>query len=235
MKLQGKKAIQNQANIQKKQQIDEGVILATRIDELRRTFALEQQNLSLYRDRSIDALQKDLEPLMKQKASLADDIKNLQQEKKQLIDLPIEATNKEIAERKAKIAVIESVLAITELAMVQKEIDIAAKEVKLAADIEKVSHMKAEISRIHDKMLSDGRQAESFLDEADKKLQEIQGYCKSQKEVLDEYEQRIQYREVDLDNRQRIMNEKEIYLNERERQVNDRYQTLERTIKRLKK
>lgn len=233
MKLQGKKAIQNQANIQKKQQIDEGIKIATRVDDLRRTLAQEEQNLSFFRDRSIEALRKDIEPLVKERDSLKIEIKDLLEQKKILIDLPVEATNREIAERKAKIALIEEEMTEKNRILSQKEDQIAEKWREVTAANDKVKALKAEITSIHEQMLKDGKKTAEILEEAEQKLTQIREYCDGEKKKLDEYERKLELREVDLDNRERHVGEKEKDVANREIVLKDRYAVLQETITRL--
>ncbi len=70
MKLLAKKTIDSQVSSQKKQQIDEGIKLATRVDELRKTKAEEEKNLEEFRLGAIKVVSQEIEELTKKRDSI---------------------------------------------------------------------------------------------------------------------------------------------------------------------
>lgn len=234
MKLQNKKIIQAEATKDRKIQIDEGVRIATKVDELRRTHAQEEQNLAIFRDKSIEALKKEIEPLLKQKENLLTEIEELQDRKKTLLDIPIEASLKEIEERKVQIALIESDLEKIREDLTSKNLEIENRFKSLAKAEEKVSRDKDLIENTRSRIVVVHAEAEKLLIQAQAKIAEIMEYERITRTQLKSEDTKIVNRSTDLDNRENGLNNRERELNNKEKFINDKYATLERSVNRTK-
>lgn len=234
MKLQNKKIIQAEATKERKTQIDEGVKIATKVDELRRVHAEEERSLYEFRDKSIETLKKDIGPLLNQKENLLEEIKELQDRKQVLLDIPIEASLKEMEERKAKISEIEEGLKnrLEYLLSKNLEIDLRFKELVKAED--KLSRDKDLIENTRSKIVVVNAETEKILNQAQSKIAEIMEYEKTMKTQFKLEDAKIINRSTDLDNRENSLNKREKELNEKEKFINDKYATLERTVNRIK-
>lgn len=234
MKLQNKKIIQAEATKERKTQIDEGVKIATKVDELRRVHAEEERSLYEFRDKSIETLKKDIGPLLNQKENLIEEIKELQDRKQVLLDIPIEASLKEMEERKAKITEIESLLSVKEQRLEVRSIELTDRFNGLLKSEEKLSRDKDLIENTRSKIVVVNAETEKILNQAQAKIAEIMEYEKTMKTQLKLEDGKIINRSTDLDNREKILNKRERELNEKEKFINDRYATLERTVNRIK-
>ena len=77
MKLLPKSEVILNSTQDRKLSIDEGLKLARKIDELRKTATEEEAKLSQLRDYSLKAIRLEMENLMKERATLLEDIKEL--------------------------------------------------------------------------------------------------------------------------------------------------------------
>jgi hypothetical protein len=234
MKLQNKKIIQAEATKERKTQIDEGVKIATKVDELRRVHAEEERSLYEFRDKSIETLKKDIGPLLNQKENLIEEIKELQDRKQVLLDIPIEASLKEMEERKAKISEIEEGLKNRLEYLLSKNLEIDLRFKELVKAEEKLSREKDLIENTRSKIIVVNAETEKILNQAQAKIAEIMEYEKTMKTQLKLEDGKIINRSTDLDNRENSLNKRERELNEKEKFINDKYATLERTVNRIK-
>lgn len=234
MKLQNKKIIQAEATKERKTQIDEGVKIATKVDELRRVHAEEERSLYEFRDKSIETLKKDIGPLLNQKENLLEEIKELQDRKQVLLDIPIEASLKEMEERKAKISEIEEGLKNRLEYLLSKNLEIDLRFKELVKAEEKLSREKDLVENTRSKIVVVNAETEKILNQAQSKIAEIMEYEKTMKTQFKLEDAKIINRSTDLDNRENSLNKREKELNEKEKFINDKYATLERTVNRIK-
>ncbi len=84
MRLLKKQTIDVEKVIQRKREIDEGVLLATRVDALRRTLADEEKNLRTFRETALNEVHLEIEALLKDKEALKREIERNKESIKQL-------------------------------------------------------------------------------------------------------------------------------------------------------
>lgn len=144
MQLLSKNEIIKYQNDDKKLQIDNGVRIAKKVDELRSTLSIEEDKLATFRTTTINAVTKEIDALIEKKSSVASEILALEEVKNRML-LPI----------------------TTE----QKKLDILKEDNSNL--LESIRNEKRELSIIKNNVENETKQSKSLLDTLEKTKQEL--------------------------------------------------------------
>ncbi len=79
MKLLSKQDIQKQKASERKSEIDQGMTLAKKVDELRETVSKESSNLAKFRIESLKTIHQEIDELLQQKNNLSNEVEQMKQ------------------------------------------------------------------------------------------------------------------------------------------------------------
>ena len=233
MKLLKKSVLNNEMATQRKQQIDEGISLAQKIDTLRQTLGrLESQhsaflskvktdleNTTSDLQREIDSKRAEIDELEKQREQLLKPLdvewEKLEKEKT-LVQSLKESAEKKISESDDKDKKAEEKFANAREIFLRAERKEGEADMRLESSIE-----NEEKSKLH-------------LSTSEEKLANIESYCAEKIQESLSRDVTIAARERELDILQDSLSRKEQELKDKERLVDDKYATLQRTINRTK-
>lgn len=233
MKLLDRKIISNDFVLQKKAQIDEGVIIARKVDVLRETLAsLEKQHRDFIAGTRQDLLNATSQ-LINEKESLQGEIRSLNERRQKLLK-PLDDEWETLQEEKNK--------------FFKEQTEFSIKEHDLNERESKITKTEKTISKIESQLQELKFDAERQRDEATTDRAVAKGLRKENETTRDTQARDFTRRTKDLDIRDRANNnqrkylddikkgleDREIELNNKERAIADKYAQLERTIKRIK-
>lgn len=233
MKLLDKKTIVDQRSLERKREIDEGVKLAKKVDQLRQTASEEEANLSKFRIESLKQLKTEVAILVDQRDSLSVEINTLRHKVEKLKMLPDLEWDK-ITKEAEYLAGLKKKLEEQEFVSMGKEIEIARREELLMIERGRIEDERA---RVKNELI---KNKETFEKNAtteiqlNNKLTQTNAYVREKENELLEKELKIAALERDLVIKEETIAERSLYLNNREKFINDKYQTLLRTEKRIK-
>lgn len=219
----------------------EGLKIARAVDSLREVHSEEEASLERFRNETLSKIheetivkQTELKSLIIQKESLERDVEDLRQKQYQLLQLPIDNEWEKIEDKHRRLQEMEVALK-DRLEVLEKE------EQKIEIRRKELSQEEARITQEHEASIRDLKDAVSrkesatlLLNGANSKMDEVNQYIESsQKNIL------IREKEIEkLEEEYRLVKEKqdarEVEQNNRDRQIQDKYETLLRTIKRMK-
>jgi len=101
MQLLSKNEIIQNKNIEKKLQMDNGVKIAKKVDELRNTLSIEESKLATFRDKTVAEVTQEIAQLIDKKSSVASEILALEVVKDRML-LPVTLAEKRLQETKEK-------------------------------------------------------------------------------------------------------------------------------------
>jgi len=101
MKLNNPIQVKTDLNEQKRLDIDLGVKLANRVDNLRQTLSLEEQKMEKFKTENISIIQKEINDKIREKEILDKEINNLKEEKKILL-IPLDNEWNDIKKEKER-------------------------------------------------------------------------------------------------------------------------------------
>lgn len=233
MKLLSKSRIASEQAQQRKLQIDEGVKLATRIDALRRTDAdIEAQHQKFIAGMK-DQMESEIHGLDGEIKYRKREISELEIIKQELLK-PLDAKWKEVVSKEEAVdALFSKIKSDSEFA--EKNVIKASalqKKTKETYDIARIK--EREITRIHVKAETTLAEAEKIKIDAEAKTEVQDILLKERIKYSDDNERRNDFDYVANNNFKSILDDREEELNNRERQINDKYETLLRTINRIK-
>jgi len=233
MKLLDKKTIVAEKAVERKQEIDEGIKLARKIDKLRETSSQEEVKLGKFRDASLKQIKGEIINLSSQQQVLINNIAVLQEEKRVLL-IPLDEKRIELLEREQQLDDTSNRIdeEIRLLNQQKGELDNRSKEVRL--DEERTHQSKMEIESNHRESDKNKTHSLDILTKTRQIEKETLASLETIRQNLVVTENDLLVRERDLKLRQKAVSKDESRLVEFEKQVNDKYQTLLRTIKRLK-
>ncbi len=229
MKLLDKKRILADENLQKKQQIDEGVRLARKVDLLREELmSLESQHKS-FLERSKSELDKTLGPLIERKAQLEKEIK---QGETKILELrkPLDKEWSILHKEKEKIEEKINLLHSKEADLSKRNDEISVKEKKLKVRETNITALEEDTTKLNKDASDLKKEAKAINAKAKKEHSEQVANFDKENTLLASKQKQV---EIDAKENARIkaiQDKKEKHLNDRERAINDKYQTLLRTI-----
>lgn len=221
------------AEDERKKLIDEGLDLAKRVDTLRETKLVEEGNLTRFRVEAVQAVQTEIDAHVKVKDSLVSDIEVLK-EKKRVLEIPLDDKWKEVNERSAQ--VLKDEQAVSEKSYILRKREEKVEKVEREVVIEKgraddLTRRASEKLALADETLKDAQgDAIKVREQAAEVLQVVL----LQSTLVKDKEEAVAVREQEVNKVWDRVVEKERDLAIREIQLKDKYQTLERTIKRMK-
>lgn len=234
MRLLDKKIISSDFALQKKAQIDEGIIIARKVDVLRETLASLEKQYATILSGSRKSLEFAIADLVEKKANVEGELRKLEERKQELnkiIDEKYAVSNEEKINFANKLAD----LTIKELEVNERESEIAKTEEVITKTKDELTQLKADATRERGKAEEDRATAlrirqdvEADRDNGNRQLMERSG-------ELDKRTEQNANQQRYLELRKQTMDEKEKELNDREKAINDKYETLIRTINRFNK
>lgn len=234
MKLLDKKVIAQERSVQRKQEIDEGMKLAKKIDILRETSAQEEKNLALFRIETLKKVREDIDSAIENKNALVDEIKSLENRRVVLLE-PLDRKWFELSTYEEHLNVEKMSLYDRRMALEARENTLKEAEIKASNDQIRI----AEEREMGKKFTIDAR---NTLEETKKALLELQVAKSNAEEIFrrrNHYLNTVQA-SLETDKQEikimRVNNESDrLEINKEKRQLRDQRETLERALKRIKK
>ena len=229
-----KRIVNAEVATQKAQQIKEGMVLAKKVDALRETKNEEEARLEEFRRMAVSQIQGEINGKILESERLDAEIR-LKQAKSAAISPSVQEQWQQIKEERTSIE--------NERSRIEE--DRKQLQLSISLNIQREKDNKEEEQRIADEK----KRSDEFLQKADKikddAVKELQTARSQAQEILKKAIQRekaVSIREGNIAERERQVAietqtnvDWEIDLSGRERAIKDRYETLERTIKRLNK
>jgi chromosome segregation ATPase len=234
MRLLSKKIIQEQVAEQKRQQILDGVKVATKVDKLREEFAQLQRQRLDFLEGNKRALEEELQPLYTKLENLKGQVKQLAEERKEL-KKPLDDEWKLLEETKV-------IFKSQQEEFNKKEMDLEDIKVFLNNRQEEVEANLAKQKSLLKETEYNANKSREDKDESEKNLRIVNDRAyKIEKQIADRLAEVQEKEKLALFNLKaaeqvKAMNEtKEKELKDKEKKVKDLYDTLARNYERLKK
>lgn len=231
MKLLPRKQLDVQVAFEKKQQIDEGVKIASRIDVLRQTLA----SLEVQHKEFLGGMQAEL------KRTTQGLIDGIAAKKKELVELQAEIEKKRIPLDAEKAELVQERKIVSSLKVDYdkkikevslKESQLSAKNTKANTSLSNIKVRERELIKFYDKIAKleqstqvinkkaadEKEEQDRLLEEARSRLRTREAKCKSDMQSVLNLQGLLLLKETELDNRDKA--------------ITDRYETLQRTINR---
>lgn len=234
MKLLDKFEVQKSKALDKKREIDEGVKLAKKVDVLRETVSKEQANLIKFRDESIAKVREEIALSIAEKDKLQKEILELQSVKDKMM-VPLEKGWDELRQQKKELALAQNSLKETVESIKETEAHSIYRIQEIQVEADRVENLKrtALISLTNaENMKAEARDlvvnAQIYYDKV------VDGATEALRE-LETRKRELDYRETDLNNREKSLVKNKKELSDRLIAVKDREESLARNFKRLNK
>lgn len=233
MKLLDKKKISSDFNTQRKMQIDEGVQIAKKVDVLRETLvSLEAQHKSFIagsRQELINAT----DTLQNKKATLEGEIRKLE-EKRVLLMKPLDDEWAKVVEDKEELAKSWNEFKTLEDDLYERESTIKKTEEAIEKTRQKLSFLETDAEQETRDTKEDRAKAKVIRKEAEDFRDTTTRSLETDSKRISDREKEINAWAKTMELHQKTLDEKEKILNDIDRAINDKYETLMRTINRLK-
>jgi len=231
-RLLPKKLVNVELATQKKQQIDQGLALAKKVDAVRETLGEEEQRLETFRTQSIARVQQEIDANLRQKESLEQAIRQ-RKEELGLLQIPLDKQWEEANKARKICTEWESRLRESENLLLLRELEVKAN---LKETSDKLRHTELTELQTEEKK----EQAERYLRSAHEKSAEMRNLAQElitsaelREKIVVERENGYQAVVEATERKASELAEKEADIARREKVLADRYTTLSREIKRL--
>jgi len=235
MLLQSKKKLNNEVAQQKKQQIDEGIKIATKVDAVRQTLATEEANLNTFREQTLKIIQGEIDVKVREKDSLGREVEFLTEQRIKL-QAPIDLTQEwdKVKKDKAEVEAKKDKLFVKEVDITSREVEIEVRSKELTQWDTKLNRKEAEVDRNLTLALENFGQSEKDIKSAsDIKRQALKDKAETE-EYLSNKEDVLLIKERNLEaEKEKILSDQEAIRSEKIR-LADMRGTLERALARLK-
>lgn len=233
MRLLDKKQSNALASDERKKLIDEGVKLAQRVDALREAVVTEEGILKRFREEGVQAVQVEIDEKVRLKDRLLSEIEVLK-EKRMVLQEPLDAKWREVNESNAQL--LKDKQAVSEKSYILKEREETLENSEREVEIEKgraedIAHRASEKLALADTTLKDAREDSAKIRI---QAQELLQASMLQEKIVQRKGEVVEEREKEVERVWQAVVAKERNLAVREKQLKDRYETLERTLKRIK-
>ncbi len=232
MRLLSKQEINTHKALEKKQQIDEGVKLARKVDNLRELAADEDAALQKFRNETVAAINAEISTLSEHKIALMVEVSQLADARAAALK-PIDAEIAVLNQTKADVVEAQRAMRSTAAQLSGRSYEIDDREREVEARENKVEAFEEQAEENYGISVSAREDAEDELaivkrirENADEKVATIT-------QELHEREVALLGRERDIEGKEKSIAAQQKTLNEKEREVEDRYQTLLRTEQRI--
>ncbi len=228
MRLLSKQEINARKATEKKQQIDEGVKLARKVDALRELRTQEDAVLQKFRAETVATINDEIKTLSERRISLSDEVVLLEWRRADALK-PLEKETAELEVRRAGLQLLDDEVknATKELHTYDKKLDVRAKRIE--TDREDVDQQLRDTEAARKDAADHLSESEKALEKAKSiETQAVERYDLLVAE-LSQRETALLGRERDILDKEKTNAERERALNDRERLINDRYATLLRT------
>lgn len=234
MRLLPKSAINKAKALDRQREIDEGKKLATRVDKLRELSAIEEKNLMAFREKTMEAIQAEIRPLIDKRDTLLKDIKDRTTQRNILL-IPLDAKWEEVNKAQAlcndwhkELDTRQSEVATSREGLFREAKELEVKRVSISNNEERVKELIFQALNMEE-------EAKEVLARARNDANVIQLNASIREIELKQREVALSYKEVDVKN----SNEYNISVHNdnvaESIRLADMRATLERAIKRNKK
>lgn len=234
MKLLGKPEVNVLKAQERRKEVEEGVKLAKRVDNLREKIATDLSDFVKFKNASLNKLKEDLMVLQEEKDTLLRELPILRLEKADL-RRPLDREWEELSRSKVNLAKEWTSLREFESDLTEKEQQITQKKKNLAVDALKLENLKAiyqgNVKDSEEMMKASLEMRQNFIKEFEKLDRE---WVQKQNTLINR-EEEIEARSIDLKNERDHFGEEKKDFIKQKILLADREKTLEREYKRLKK
>lgn len=232
MKLLPKKVINTQVASQKKAQIDEGIQLAQRVDVLRETKLKEEGNLNRFRTETVSMVQAEIDIEIRKRDALKEEISELLIDR-QYARVPLDAEWTQLEIEKSSLSEKNQEIDSKSSVLHQREVEIESRENENALLSKKTKELdvlaQQKLSEADTTLENSRQMAAEIRNSAQETLVEVE----LKEATLNLREKQIEMREGQVEKTARRQLKKDIEQAAHDKTIKDKYETLERTIKRL--
>ena len=217
MKLLPKQKINAEVATQRKNQIDQGLALAKKVDALRETFQEEESRVEIFRSETMKKVQAEIDALIAEKNSLQSKLEVMREERMRLL-APVDLSEawSEVKSGKAEIIEWRERLAQHSVELLAKESDIALlkeeirkkqdnldrKDALVERTLSGVEDKFAEVSTLLDNTRKESERATLEHKLADNHLKVREHSVTQREETLAKQQEEVNAHEIDLANRE---------------------------------
>lgn len=201
MKILKKNEVAVEEAKRRKEQIDEGLNLAKKIDALRETFAKEELHLNIFRKESVQIAQNQIDSLIKRKTELEKEVKNLE-ERRILSKAPLDLKTEwlKVKADKVKLGDLSTELLERETNSIAKEATLETKDRDLFNREEVIKEKENLTTRYLKEAETAWLDADKIKTSAEKLKDKVTKELKDKEQKLLSEEHSLALREVDLEN-----------------------------------
>jgi len=232
MKLLSKQEINAHKAVEKKQQIDEGMKLARKVDNLRALALAEDEALRKHRDETLSAITKEIEDLLSRKSTLSSEVSALEARREEALK-PLDAEQEELEKIRVEVVAEKEALALAKNTLKAEKEKIAADAAQVEKDRVFAENLTEAAWEAAKEVKRDIATADTYLAEATKTKENAEERAKEARIELAERETALLGRERDIAAKEVKIAAQQKKLNEKEREIADRYATLLRSEKRI--
>lgn len=230
MKLLSKNEITQKKGTERREEIEQGVTLARKVDALRELAAKEESNLSKFRTETLKRIKEEIGTLSSQKQSLLDEIYELTEQRKILL-VPLDAEWEKVRTEASRLAIYKDEVLKHEDQVFSETLRLEKLEESLRDEEDRIQESKENSKKMESEALLMYRSAEKALSDAQSTKTEFETQCGIRHRDLLSKEANLAVRERQVTIKMEYNDKREIELNNRERAINDKYETLLRTQK----
>lgn len=232
MRILGKKTIDQQVVLERKNQIDEGVSLATKVDTLRRTLAELQAQHQSYISGMKDELDNATRGQLSEISERNLEISRLEEKKLELIK-PLDEEWLKVNSKSTELDKLLSSNKVLGEKLLEEKDRLDSKIKDASEKLNKIKVRERELEKALSKAIENENKTQEMLTKATKDKENLDKIVEDTHARLEIEKKEVQFNSEANKNLRGILDERAGILDLREKGIQDRYDTLLRTEKRL--
>lgn len=234
MKLLTNDEIRVRRNIEVKNEIDSGVQLAKKVDELRVLKSKEESSLKEFREKTVPIVTSEISELINKRDALKDEVINLGKERERLL-IPLDEEWEKARKASEEASQKRTFLDQREIAIVSRENSLNKKDKELKIEQERIAEEKEAQHKLLNDAFAAKNEAEAIRKDAVSFKEEIERFRQKTESELNEIAASTEAKRRDAENWHERLLKRQKEQDNRDKYLNDKYATLQRSIARFNK
>lgn len=216
----------------REREIQEGLKLAKKVDSLRELTADEETRFEKFRKETLSAIYAEIDGATSKRDERLGEVEDLEKRRK-LALIPLEAEWKKVNGWSDSLHYLEDDLAHKETGLREREAEISLEETKIKNEKDRIEGLKERATENFLKSEEAKIESEEILNVSRQTLEVAEQEAETKREEATRKENDLALRELTIFETEKRQEVRHVEQDKRDRALNDKYQTLERTIKRL--
>lgn len=227
MRLLERHEVNEKRTIERRLEIEDGMRLAKKVDDLRKLRTAEEQALETFRTKTVSEVTEEIKTLVSQKSILAQEVLDLRRTRAELM-VPLDAEWSRVNAEHLRLVGISDSLFDKQKALDDADALLQRKKSELSSREDEIMMKIAYLENLKSECEAASLEAEALIARSESAERSHRAFVESKSAHLHAREESVANAERSVNDRRIAQDARELELNARESAISDRYETLQR-------